>query len=164
MAKKSGAAYLSGGKHASMSIADHVEGGEAVPMASLDDLMDRMDLSTKRLVLKLDVEGLEIAAMIGGARLLKTDCVMICEDHGNDPLHAVSTHILNHTDLQLFCSIPMQDAISPDEHIATRPHKEGCQPRLQRACDLKSLLGSSYSRVLDMRRSRSGLDPTTSCR
>ena len=57
-------------------------------MESLDDLMDRMDLSTKRLVLKLDVEGVEIGAMIGAARLLKTDCVVICEDHGSDPLHA----------------------------------------------------------------------------
>ena len=103
----SGTAYLSGRKHASMTIADpHVDGGEAVAMVSLDDLMDRMDLSTKRLVLKLDVEGTEIAALIGGARLLKTDCVVICEDHGNDPLHTTSTHILNHTDLQLFCYDP----------------------------------------------------------
>ncbi|MBR1252067.1 FkbM family methyltransferase [Bradyrhizobium sp. AUGA SZCCT0169] len=104
--EKSGTAYLSGRKHASMLIADHVEGGEAVPMVSLDDLMDRMDLSTMRLVLKLDVEGLEIGAMIGGARLLRTDCVVICEDHGSDPLHTVSAHILNHTDLQLFCYDP----------------------------------------------------------
>ncbi len=102
----SGTAYLSGRKHESMTIADHDEGGEAVNLASLDDLMDRIDLSAKRLVLKLDVEGVEIGAMIGGARLLKTDCIVICEDHGNDPLHTVSKHILNHTEMRLFCYDP----------------------------------------------------------
>ena len=44
--------------------------------------------------------------MIGGQRLLKTDCVMVCEDHGNDPLHKVSKHILDHTNMQLFCYDP----------------------------------------------------------
>ena len=102
----SGTAYLSGSKHEAMTIADHDEGGEAVTLASLDDLMDRMDLSTKRLVLKLDVEGVEIGAMIGGVRLLKTDCIVICEDHGNDPHHTVSKHILNHTEMRLFCYDP----------------------------------------------------------
>lgn len=102
----SGIAYLSGRKHESMTIADHDEVGEAVAMVSLDDLMDRIDLSTKRLVLKLDVEGVEIDAMIGGPRLLQTDCVVICEDHGNDPLHTVSKHILNRTDMRLFCYDP----------------------------------------------------------
>lgn len=104
--KTSGTAYLSGRKHESMTIADHDVRGEAVAMVSLDELMDRMDLSTKRLVVKLDVEGVEIEAMIGGARLLKTDCVVICEDHGNDPRHAVSKHILNHTYMHLFCYDP----------------------------------------------------------
>jgi len=99
----SGMAYLSGCKHESMTIADHERGGEAVSLASLDDLMDRIDLSAKRLVLKLDVEGVEIGAMVGGGRLLKTDCIVICEDHGNDPLHTVSKHILNHTEMRLFC-------------------------------------------------------------
>lgn len=102
----SGTANLSGRKHESMSIADHDESGEAVAMISLDDLMDRMELFTKRLVLKLDVEGLEIGAMIGGVRLLETDCVVICEDHGNDALHTVSKHILTHTNMQLFCYDP----------------------------------------------------------
>lgn len=102
----SGTAYLSGRKHESMTIADHDESGEAVAMVSLDDLMNRMDLSTKRVVLKLDVEGVEIGAMIGGAGLLKTDSVVICEDHGNDPFHRVSKHILNHTDMRLFCYDP----------------------------------------------------------
>ena len=33
---------------------------------------------------QLDVEGVEIEAIKGGARLLQTDCVVICEEHGND--------------------------------------------------------------------------------
>ena len=102
----SGNAYLSGRKHESMTITDQDRDGEAVAMVSLDDLMDRMDLSTKRVVLKLDVEGVEIGAMIGGVRLLKTDCIVICEDHGNDPHHTVSKHILNHTEMRLFCYDP----------------------------------------------------------
>ncbi|MBR1157029.1 hypothetical protein [Bradyrhizobium sp. JYMT SZCCT0428] len=89
-----------------MTIAGNDNGGELFATVSLDDLMDRMDLSKKRLVLKLDVEGVEINAMIGGVRLLKTDCVVICEDHGNDPLHTVSNYILNQTDMQLFCYDP----------------------------------------------------------
>ena len=60
----------------------------------------------ERLVVKLDVEGVEIDAMIGGARLLQTDCVVICEEHGHDPLHKVSKHILNQTELRLFCYDP----------------------------------------------------------
>ncbi len=107
--EEAGTAYLSGRKHESMTIADQDEDGEAVAMVSLDNLMDRMDLSTKRLVIKLDVEGVEIQAMLGGSRLLKTDCVVICEDHGNDPLHRVSKHILNHTDMRLFCYDPDAD-------------------------------------------------------
>jgi len=102
----SGTAYLTGRKHESLSIADQDRNGEAVAMVSLDNLMDRMDLSKRRLVVKLDVEGVEIDALIGGARLLKTDCVVICEDHGNDPHHTVSRHILAHTEMRLFCFDP----------------------------------------------------------
>ena len=32
--------------------------------------------------------------------------MVICEDHGSDPLHAVSNHVLNNTDMQLFCYDP----------------------------------------------------------
>ena len=56
-----------------------------------------------RYVIKLDVEGVEIAAMRGGERLLKSDCVLICEEHGNDRTHAMSRHILANTKLKLFC-------------------------------------------------------------
>jgi FkbM family methyltransferase len=103
----SGTARLSGCKHESMSIARGAnDDGEEVALISLDDLMDRMNLAQRRCVVKLDVEGFEIEALKGGQRLLLTDCVVICEDHGNDRHHSVSRYILEETPLNLYCYDP----------------------------------------------------------
>ena len=103
----SGTAHLSGCKHESMSIACGVNNdGEEVALISLDDLMDRMNLAQRRCVVKLDVEGVEIEALKGGLGLLRTDCVVICEDHGNDRHHSVSRYILEETPLNLYCYDP----------------------------------------------------------
>ena len=106
--RTSGTAWLTGRKHESMTIADDttLQAGEEVAMASLDDLMASYGLKDRRCVVKLDVEGVEIAAMEGGKGLLQTDCVVICEDHGNDRSHEVSRHILKNTRLNLFCYDP----------------------------------------------------------
>ena len=103
----SGTARLSGRKHESMSIAGGgSDNGEEVAMISLDDLMLSMNLTQRRCVVKLDVEGVEIEALKGGLRLLRADCIVICEDHGNDPHHTVSRYILEQTPLNLFCYDP----------------------------------------------------------
>jgi hypothetical protein len=78
-----------------------------VPVLALDDLIDdgKIPASGKYLI-KLDVEGVEIEAIKGGARLLQTDSVIMCEEHGSDRSHAVSRYILEHTPLKLIVLDP----------------------------------------------------------
>lgn len=103
----SGSAMLSGRKHESLTIAgDASVVGETVRVSTLDDLAVELGLLGRRCIVKLDVEGVEIAAIDGGARLLASDCVLICEDHGNDRTHAVSRHILEKTSMRLYCYDP----------------------------------------------------------
>jgi FkbM family methyltransferase len=103
--EKPGVAHLAGHKHEAMSIAGGTAGvGEEVAVIALDTLIDEnMITALGRYVIKLDVEGVEIQAMKGGERLLKSDCVVICEEHGNDPNHTISRHILANTPFKLFC-------------------------------------------------------------
>jgi FkbM family methyltransferase len=103
-----GTARLSGAKHESLSIVgDGARGGEEVAVMPLDSLIDEnMITALGRYVVKLDVEGVEVQAMLGGERLLKSDCVLICEEHGNDADHTISRHILANTKLKLFCYDP----------------------------------------------------------
>jgi FkbM family methyltransferase len=103
-----GTAKLSGTKHEAFSIAGAAaEAGEDVPVIALDNLIDdgKVTASGKYLI-KLDVEGVEIEAIKGGARLLATDSVILCEEHGNDPLHTVSRYILEKTPLKLIVYDP----------------------------------------------------------
>ena len=74
---------------------------------ALDNLIDdgKVPASGKYLI-KLDVEGVEIEAIKGGARLLETDSVILCEEHGNDPRHTVSRYILQETPLKLIVYDP----------------------------------------------------------
>src|SRR6202022_3569310 len=70
-----GTARLSGTKHEAFSIAGGAGGGgEEVPVIALDNLLDdgRISASGKYLI-KLDVEGVEVEAIKGGARLLRSD-------------------------------------------------------------------------------------------
>jgi FkbM family methyltransferase len=105
IAETPGHAKLSGSKHEALSIVPAAgKVGEEVDAISLDSLIDqRLITALGRYVIKLDVEGVEVEAMRGGERLLKSDCVLICEDHGSDRSHAVSRHILTNTKLKLFC-------------------------------------------------------------
>ena len=102
-----GTAHLTGTKHEAFSIAGDVAGGEEVPVLALDDLIDdgRVVASGKYLI-KLDVEGVEIEAIKGGARLLATDSMILCEEHGNDPHHTVSRYILDQTPMKLLVYDP----------------------------------------------------------
>ena len=102
-----GKALLTGTKHEAFSIAGGTSGGEEVPVMALDNLIDdgKVRASGKYLI-KLDVEGVEIEAIKGGARLLETDSVILCEEHGNDPRHTVSRYILQETPLKLIVYDP----------------------------------------------------------
>ena len=65
-----------------------------MPVIALDNLLDDGKISADgKYLIKLDVEGVEIEAIKGGARLLQGDSVMLCEEHGNDPrAHGVALH------------------------------------------------------------------------
>jgi len=106
-----GTAHLSGAKHEAFSIAgDGDASGEEVPVIALDDLLDdgRISASGKYLI-KLDVEGVEVEAIKGGTRLLRTDSVILCEEHGSDPEHTVSRYILEQTPLKLIVYDPRSE-------------------------------------------------------
>ncbi len=103
---QAGTARLSGSKHEAMTIVGDAQDGEDVAVMTLDSLIGAPLDPSRRHVIKLDVEGVEIAALRGGVRLLESDCVLICEDHGNDRNHTISRHILEHTPLKLFCFDP----------------------------------------------------------
>jgi FkbM family methyltransferase len=102
-----GTAQLTGTKHEAFSIAGDIAGGERVPVMALDDLIDdgKVTASGKYLI-KLDVEGVEIEAIKGGKRLLATDSVILCEEHGQDRNHTVSRYILDQTPLKLLVYDP----------------------------------------------------------
>ena len=62
----------------------------------MDNLLDDGKVAPGgKYLIKLDVEGVEIEAMKGGARLMQGDSVLLCEEHGNDPEHTVSRYILD---------------------------------------------------------------------
>ena len=103
-----GTARLSGTKHEAFSIAGGADsGGEDVPVMALDDLLGEGKISPGgKYLIKLDVEGVEIDAIKGGARLLAGDSVIMCEEHGSDPDHTVSRYILDQTPLKLIVYDP----------------------------------------------------------
>jgi FkbM family methyltransferase len=103
-----GIARLSGTKHEAFSIAgDPDDGGEVVSVIALDNLIEDGKISPDgKYLIKLDVEGVEIEAIKGGARLLRGDSVLLCEEHGNDPNHTVSRYILDQTPLKLIVYDP----------------------------------------------------------
>ena len=102
-----GTARLSGTKHEAFSIAGSQDDGEEVPVIALDNLLDDGKVAAGgKFLIKLDVEGVEIEAIKGGARLLQGDSVILCEEHGNDPRHTVSRYILEQTPLKLIVYDP----------------------------------------------------------
>ena len=107
-----GTARLSGTKHEAFSIAGSQTDGEEVPVIALDNLIDDGKISASgKFLIKLDVEGVEIEAMKGGARLLQGDSVILCEEHGNDPRHTVSRYILEQTPLKLIVYDPRSNRL-----------------------------------------------------
>ncbi|MEI4235428.1 FkbM family methyltransferase [Roseovarius sp. D22-M7] len=85
---------------------------EQVETLVIDDLVPA---GTAALI-KLDVEGAEIAAIDGATRALAEGAVLIYEDHGKDPASTVSAHLLNDPATRLFA---IEDALVPMPDIAT---------------------------------------------
>ena len=96
---------LYGDKHEARSIVEG-EGGPpigTVETISLDKLLEREELATAdRIILKLDVEGAEIAAMDGGKQMLDRDLLIAYEDHGGDRTHRVSAHFKDQLGMRLY--------------------------------------------------------------
>jgi FkbM family methyltransferase len=114
-----GIARLTGTKHEAFSIAGTSSGGEEVPVIALDNLIDdgKVAASGKYLI-KLDVEGVEIEAIKGGSRLLQTDSVLLCEEHGNDREHTVSRYILEKTPLTLMVYDPQTSRLETVKELS----------------------------------------------
>jgi FkbM family methyltransferase len=107
-----GTARLSGTKHEAFSIAGDQSDGEEVPVIALDNLLDDGKVAPGgKYLIKLDVEGVEIEAMKGGARLMQGDSVLLCEEHGNDPQHTVSRYILEQTPMKLIVYDPRSNRL-----------------------------------------------------
>lgn len=71
---------------------------ERVPTLAIDDLVPEGPAA----LVKLDVEGAEIAAIDGATRALARGAVLIYEDHGNDPACEVSAHLLALPQMRLY--------------------------------------------------------------
>jgi FkbM family methyltransferase len=115
-----GTAHLTGTKHEAFSIAGGANGGgEDVPVIALDNLIDDGKVSARgKYLIKLDVEGVEIEAIKGGERLLQTDSVVLCEEHGNDPRHTVSRYILEKTPLKLMVYDPRSNRMETVKELS----------------------------------------------
>jgi len=69
---------------------------EKVLSITIDTIVKEQKIPKKaRLVIKLDVEGQEINAIRGAGEVLKRDCLLIYEDHGQDRLHSVTKYVMD---------------------------------------------------------------------
>jgi FkbM family methyltransferase len=110
--------WLSGAKHEAFRVGEAnghgADAGESVEMMALDSLLDQgLVAPGQRLVIKLDVEGMEIDAAKGGQRLLQNETVIIVEDHGADRAHTVSRYLLSDTTCRLFVFDPASSRYEP---------------------------------------------------
>lgn len=98
---------IHGAKHEARSILDDQgnRGNGNVETLALDDLSDWLkQQKTKAILLKLDVEGVEIDAMKGASKLTNSDLLVAYEDHGNDKSNEISQYFLNELGMRIFVS------------------------------------------------------------
>jgi FkbM family methyltransferase len=79
----------------------------AVRVVSLDSLVEDQSLDPRRpIVVKLDVEGVEIDAVRGAGKLVAGNSIVICEEHGSDHDHRITRHLMNETAMKVFVYDP----------------------------------------------------------
>jgi FkbM family methyltransferase len=108
--KGGGFARITGARHEAMKTLalTHSE-PDAVPIVSLDSLAgEGLIDATIPVVIKLDVEGMEIEALTGAEGLMQQDCVVICEEHGSDRMHGITRHLINELSLSIFVFDPVR--------------------------------------------------------
>lgn len=102
-----------GGEHVLIYGAKHearttVASGDAKPILdcmtiSLDEVAAMEEFAeTDKFIVKLDVEGVEIAAFSGASRLLAGDSVFVYEEHGSDRAHETTRYVLEDLGLKVF--------------------------------------------------------------
>ncbi|MFB2533565.1 FkbM family methyltransferase [Paracoccus sp. p3-h83] len=87
--------FTMGADHAGRTIsADPGAVTERVPATSIDALVRDHAPAEGLILIKLDVEGAEIAAITGAAQTMQRACAFLYEDHGNDMTCAPTAHLL----------------------------------------------------------------------
>ncbi|EFL89990.1 FkbM family methyltransferase [Ahrensia sp. R2A130] len=93
---------IGGGKHEARTILGDHDGADVETLA-LGDLVERLKLKKNQpVILKLDVEGVEIDAMKGAGALLDHPTMVVYEEHGNDPTHEVSAYLRDEMGMRLW--------------------------------------------------------------
>ena len=91
---------------------------EPVETLALDDLPEAASLGNRPVIIKLDVEGVEIQTLKGASRLLAGDCIIAYEDHGSDRNHTVSRALRDDFGMRLF-SWSAQRGFEPVDDLQT---------------------------------------------
>jgi len=95
-----------GDKHEARTVAGTeigAAGQDAVVSSTLDRIVaDAGFQDHSKIVLKLDVEGVEIKALQGAAALLEKDVLLIYEDHGSDRDHAITRFLTDNEAMHIF--------------------------------------------------------------
>jgi FkbM family methyltransferase len=86
--------------HAGAAIRDTDGETDAVETITIDDLLKGAP-SERPVLVKLDVEGVEIDALMGARETMKRDAMFAFEDHGRDRTCAVTAWILAHTSMSV---------------------------------------------------------------
>ena len=113
--------WLAGAKHEGLRLVEPESDGigEEVEVVSLDGLAERGFLKFERpLIVKLDVEGMEIDAIRGSTACLHHDVALICEDHSSDSTHRVSRCLLDELGWQIYLFQPTDGTFSQLTDIA----------------------------------------------
>lgn len=87
--------FSAGGHHTARQLTQE-SGRERVQTITLDTLAQRASIDRGTpIVLKLDVEGADQAALEGAGQLLQHDLMIVYEEHGQDSTHAMTRFIRN---------------------------------------------------------------------
>jgi FkbM family methyltransferase len=93
---------ISSGSHAGRHIEEEGS-GNLVESTRVDTLVENSGYPNDQpVVLKLDVEGVEVQAVKGSARLMERDFIFVYEDHGKDKSHEPTRYMLDTIDLPVF--------------------------------------------------------------
>jgi FkbM family methyltransferase len=103
-----------GGEHVRIYGAKHEARSTVAPANGAEPILDCETITVDdvaalphfagldKFIVKLDVEGVEIAAFSGASRLLEGDTVFVYEEHGSDSGHGATRHVLEVLKLRVF--------------------------------------------------------------